>query len=358
MAQKCDIKKLKLEKNNTRNKKMIIILKKETEKKDIDIILNKIKEHNLEPLYLPGTEKIVIGAIGDERVLATLNLDALPFVEKIMPVLTPYKLVSRDFKQEDTIINVKGVNIGKEFVVMGGPCAVENEQQLMITAKEVKKAGAQILRGGAYKPRTSPYAFQGLKEAGLKLLKKVGDELNMPIITEVVSPETVDVVAEYADILQVGTRNMQNFDLLKRLGKINKPVLLKRGMSATIEEFLMAAEYIMSEGNHQVILCERGIRTFETATRNTLDLGIVPLLKQKTHLPVIVDPSHATGIRSLVAPMAKASLVAGADGLIIEVHYNPETAKSDGMQSLYPNQFESLMKDLRVLAKVSGKEMR
>ncbi len=337
---------------------MIIILKKETEKKDIDIILNKIKENNLEPLYLPGTEKIVIGAIGDERVLATLNLDALPFVERILPVLTPYKLVSRDFKHEDTIINVKGVNIGKEFVVMAGPCAVENEQQLMITAKSVKKSGANILRGGAYKPRSSPYSFQGLKEAGLKLLKKVGDELNLPVITEVISPETVEIVAEYADILQVGTRNMQNFDLLKRLGKINKPILLKRGMSATVEELLMAAEYIMSEGNHNVILCERGIRTFETATRNTLDLGIVPLLKQKTHLPVIVDPSHATGIRSLVAPMAKAALVAGADGLIIEVHYNPETAKSDGMQSLYPDQFDALMQELRILAKVSGKEMK
>lgn len=337
---------------------MIIILKKETEKKDIDIILNKIKENNLEPLYLPGTEKIVIGAIGDERVLATLNLDALPFVERILPVLTPYKLVSRDFKHEDTIINVKGVNIGKEFVVMAGPCAVENEQQLTITAKSVKKSGANILRGGAYKPRSSPYAFQGLGVQGLKLLKKVGDELNLPIITEVISPETVEVVAEHADILQVGTRNMQNFDLLKRLGKINKPILLKRGMSATVEELLMAAEYIMSEGNHDVILCERGIRTFETATRNTLDLGIVPLLKQKTHLPVIVDPSHATGIRSLVAPMAKAALVAGCDGLIIEVHYNPETAKSDGMQSLYPDQFDALMQDLRILAKVSGKEMK
>ncbi len=337
---------------------MIIILKKETEKKDIDIILNKIKENNLEPLYLPGTEKIVIGAIGDERILATLNLDALPFVERILPVLTPYKLVSRDFKHEDTIINVKGVNIGKEFIVIAGPCAVENEQQLTITAKSVKKSGANILRGGAYKPRSSPYAFQGLGVQGLKLLKKVGDELNLSVITEVISPETVEVVAEYADILQVGTRNMQNFDLLKRLGKINKPILLKRGMSATVEELLMAAEYIMSEGNHNVILCERGIRTFETATRNTLDLGIVPLLKQKTHLPVIVDPSHATGIRSLVAPMAKAALVARADGLIIEVHYNPETAKSDGMQSLYPDQFDALMQDLRILAKVSGKEMR
>ncbi|MBI2135539.1 3-deoxy-7-phosphoheptulonate synthase [Candidatus Woesearchaeota archaeon] len=337
---------------------MIIILKKETEKKDIDIILNKIKENNLEPLYLPGIEKIVIGAIGDERVLATLNLDALPFVERILPVLTPYKLVSRDFKHEDTIINVKGVNIGKEFVVMAGPCAVENEQQLTITAKSVKKSGANVLRGGAYKPRSSPYSFQGLGVQGLKLLKKVGDELNLQVITEVISPETAETVAEYADILQVGTRNMQNFDLLKRLGKIKKPVLLKRGMSATVEELLMAAEYIMSEGNHNVILCERGIRTFETATRNTLDLGIVPLLKQKTHLPVIVDPSHATGIRALVAPMAKAALVAGADGLIIEVHYNPEAAKSDGMQSLYPDQFDALMQNLKILAKVSGKEMR
>lgn len=309
-------------------------------------------------MYLPGIEKIVIGAIGDERVLATLNLDALPFVERILPVLTPYKLVSRDFKHEDTIINVKGVNIGKEFVVMAGPCAVENEQQLTITAKSVKKSGANVLRGGAYKPRSSPYSFQGLGVQGLKLLKKVGDELNLPVITEVISPETAETVAEYADILQVGTRNMQNFDLLKRLGKIKKPVLLKRGMSATVEELLMAAEYIMSEGNHNVILCERGIRTFETATRNTLDLGIVPLLKQKTHLPVIVDPSHATGIRALVAPMAKAALVAGADGLIIEVHYNPEAAKSDGMQSLYPDQFDALMQNLKILAKVSGKEMR
>ena len=331
---------------------MIIIMKKKTSKKDIDYVLNQIGKLGLKPLYLPGVEKIVIGAIGDERILEKLQLQSLPFVERVVHVLKPYKLVSREFKEKDTIVNVDGIKIGgKKLIVIAGPCAVENEEQLIETAKSVKESGADMLRGGAFKPRTSPYSFQGLGKKGLELLKKAKDITKLPIVTEVLDTSDIPLVSKYADILQVGSRNMQNFRLLKGLGKIDKPVLLKRGMSASLEEFLMSAEYILSEGNPNVILCERGIRTFETATRNTFDINIVPLLKEITHLPVMVDPSHATGMRKLVPPMAKAGIVSGADGVIVEVHYKPEFAKSDGEQSLTLDQFSNLMKDIKPLAK-------
>jgi 3-deoxy-7-phosphoheptulonate synthase len=280
-------------------------------------------------------------------------------VESVVPILKPYKLASREVKKETSIIKISDtVSIGdKDIIVIAGPCAVESEKQIMEVATAVKKAGAKILRGGAFKPRTSPYAFQGMKEDGLKLLAKAKEVTGLPIVTEVVNPETAELVAEYADILQIGTRNAQNFELLKKLGQIKKPVLLKRGMSMTIQELLMSAEYILSEGNQSVILCERGIRTFETATRNTLDLSAIPVLKLKTHLPVLVDPSHATGNYQYVAPMAFAAIAAGADGLIVEVHPDPEHASSDGPQSLMPKKFASMMEKLRLFAEVSDRSL-
>ncbi len=338
---------------------MIIILKNNTTKKQIDSILEKIKELDLEPLYLPGTERIVIGAIGDERVIASLHLENYSFVERIVPVLAPYKLASRELCPSETIVSVGENIIGTpNFTVMAGPCSVENEEQLMATAATVKESGAHLIRGGAFKPRSSPYSFQGLGEEGLKLLKKAKEKYNIPIVTEVIDTEHVELVSKYADILQIGSRNMQNFNLLKKVGKTKKPVLLKRGMSASIQEFLMSAEYIMSEGNPNVILCERGIKTFETAYRNTLDLTAIPILKEKTHLPVIVDPSHAVGNRDYIIALAKAALVSGADGVLVEVHYDPEKALCDGKQSLTPEQFKEMMGQLRKLSKIEGKILK
>ena len=269
-----------------------------------------------------------------------------------------YKLITREFKPKDTIIDINGVKIGgKEIIVFAGPCAVENEEQTIIIAKDVKKSGAKLLRGGAFKPRTSPYSFQGLGEQGLKILAKARKIAKMPIVTEVMDTETINLVCKYADVLQVGSRNAQNYSLLKQLGKCDKPILLKRGMSSTLEEFLSAAEYILNEGNPNVILCERGIRTFETSTRNTLDLNIVPLIKQRTHLPIIVDPSHGTGLRNLISPMSKAAIAAGADGLLIEVHNEPEIAKSDGQQSLNLVEFKNLMHELKSVSKAVGRDL-
>ena len=283
---------------------MVIVCKNDIKKEHVDKILNAIKNKGLEPLYMPGTERTVIGAIGDERILESLNLEAYQGVEKVMQVLTPYKLISKEIKPEGTIIDVKGVKIGNgNFVVMAGPCAVESREQLTTIGKYIKDAGAQILRGGAFKPRTSAYSFQGLKEEGLKLLKETSELTGLPVITEIISPYHMDLVYEYTDIFQVGARNMFNYNLLEELGKIDKPVLVKRGPSATMDEFLQSVEYVAIGGNQNVMLCERGIRTFERATRNTLDLAIVALLKEKTHLPVIVDPSHATGLRSLIEPI-------------------------------------------------------
>lgn len=337
---------------------MIIVLKPKATDKDIKHVADKIEKMGLKPHISKGVERTVIGAIGDEQLLREDQLKAIAGVEKVMPILKPYKLVSREFKKEDTVINIDNVQIGgKELQVMAGPCTIESKEQLTGAAAAIKKAGAKILRGGAFKPRTSPYSFQGMGEEGLKLLKEVKKKTGLITITEIMEVNQIPLVEDYADILQIGTRNMQNFNLLRAAGKAKKPVMLKRGLSATLKEFLMSAEYIMSEGNHNVILCERGIRTFCSYTRNTLDLNIVPVLKQATHLPVIVDTSHGTGKHDLVAPMSKAALAAGADGLMIEVHPNPEDAVSDGDQSLLPKKFEKLMKELSLVAKAVGRKL-
>ena len=335
---------------------MIIVLKPNATKKQIDHLIERIKALGLKPMVSKGTERTIIGVIGSEDVLRVQPLEVIPGVEKVMPVLKPYKLVSREFKPEPSIVSIGGVKVGgKKLVIMAGPCSVENRQMLHETAKAVKHAGAQILRGGAFKPRTSPYSFQGLGEEGLKFLRDVGKETGMPVVTELMDARDIPLLEQYADILQIGARNMQNFDLLKEVGQSRKPVLLKRGLSATITEFLLAAEYILSQGNFNVILCERGIRTFEDQTRFTLDLNAVPVIKKLSHLPVIVDPSHGTGSWDFVGPMAKAAVAAGADGLMIEVHPNPEVALSDGPQSLLPKTFVELIKDLRKVAVAVGR---
>lgn len=330
---------------------MLIVMNHNATQAEIDAVIGVIKEMGYRGEPIPGSERTAIGVLGNREFVDDSNILGLPGVQRVIHVSKPYKMVSRDFHPEDTIVDVAGVKVGQGCrpVVVGGPCAVESEEQIVKTALFVKKCGADMLRGGAFKPRTGPHTFQGLREEGLRLLAIAGKESGLPIVTEVMSPDNVGLVAEYADLLQVGARNMQNFDLLREVGRIRKPVLLKRGMSATVEEFLAAAEYILAEGNHQVILCERGIRTFETATRNTLDLSIVPLIKELSHLPIMVDPSHATGIRSLVSPMAKAALIAGADGVLIEVHPEPEKALSDGPQSLTFPGFEQMMNEIRQL---------
>lgn len=327
---------------------MLIVMNHKAGPKQIEAVTMAVEAMGLTAAPIPGSERTAIGVLGNKGYVDDTNIRDLPGVQEVIHVSKPYKLVSRDFHPRPTIVKVGGVEIGegKRPVVVAGPCAVESEEQILKTARAVKKAGADLLRGGAFKPRTGPHTFQGLREEGLRLLALAREATGLPIVTEVMSPDNVGLVAEYADLLQVGARNMQNFDLLRELGKIRKPVLLKRGMSATIEEFLAAAEYVLAEGNHQVILCERGIRTFETATRNTLDLAVVPLVKELSHLPIMVDPSHATGKRSLVAPMSKAALVAGAHGILVEVHPEPEKALSDGPQSLTFAGFDRLMEEV------------
>ncbi|HEY3347442.1 MAG TPA: 3-deoxy-7-phosphoheptulonate synthase [Nitrospirota bacterium] len=337
---------------------MIIVLKPGTTPKQINNIEKKLMEHGVRVHISEGTERTIIGAIGDESVIAELPLVAMPGVEKVMPILKPYKLVSREFRKENTIVKVGKEKIGgKKLCFMAGPCAVESRKRMLSIAEDVKKGGANFIRGGAFKPRTSPYSFQGMGEEGLKLLAEAREKTGMPVVTELMDPRDTDLIVQYADIIQIGARNMQNFSLLKEVGMTRTPVLLKRGLSATIKEFLMSAEYIMSQGNHNVIFCERGIRTFETYTRNTLDLSAVPVLKKESHLPVIVDPSHGVGIREFVAPMALAAIACGADGLMLEVHSNPEEAVSDGEQSLRPAAFTQLMKDLLPIAKAVGRTM-
>jgi 3-deoxy-7-phosphoheptulonate synthase len=333
---------------------MVIVMKPEATEEQLKEVIEKIEELGYKPHVIYGATRNVIGAVGDERGKFILqSLEVLDGVEAVISILKPYKLASKEVKREKTIISVGDVSIGgSELVIIAGPCAVEDEEQIIKTAVAVKSLGAHILRGGAYKPRTSPYAFQGLGEEGLKLLKKAGERVKMPVVTEVVNPEHVDLVCKCVDILQIGTRNAQNFELLKRVGQANKPVILKRGMSMTIKEWLMSAEYIMSEGNMNVILCERGIRTFETATRNTLDLSAIAVLKEETHLPVIVDPSHATGHAKYVLPMALAAVSAGADGLMIEVHPYPEKAFSDGPQSLNFDAFGKLTEKVKKLVEI------
>ena len=327
---------------------MIISMALHATREQIDQVRERIQELGYKVHSIQGEERVVIGAVGVGDVTHCLEqIEAMPGVESAVRISAPYKFVSREFRPVRTRIRVNGIEIGGgEFVVIAGPCSVESESQILETAEAVAKAGAKMLRGGAYKARTSPYDFQGMEEEGLKLLRKAKEATGLAILTEVMSDSDVDLVAEYADILQIGARNMQNFSLLKALGRTTRPILLKRGMSSTIRELLMSAEYIVAHGNPNVLLCERGIRTFETATRNTCDLAAVAVLGELTHLPVMVDPSHATGRRSLVPPVAKAAVAIGADGLLIEVHPNPEKAYSDGAQSLSIPQFESLMQDL------------
>ncbi|MFA5976246.1 MAG: 3-deoxy-7-phosphoheptulonate synthase [Elusimicrobiota bacterium] len=331
---------------------MIITLKPVATKAQIETITKKIRELGFTPHTTHGKELTVIGVIGENAILTRDIFEAMDGVETVSPISKPYKLVSREFKKDNTVVDVgNGVRIGgKNVVVMAGPCSVDTKERLMITAEAVKAAGARVLRGGAFKPRTSPYAFQGHGEKALRFLAEARKQTGLPVVTEVMNVNDVKLVEEYADIIQIGARNVQNFDLLKAVGKTKKPVLLKRGMSSTIQEWLLSAEYVMSNGNYQVILCERGIRTFETATRFTLDLSAVPVLRHLSHLPIVVDPSHGVGIREFIGPMAKAAVAAGADGLILEVHPKPEEALSDGPQSLLPEQFSRLMTELRAVA--------
>ena len=330
---------------------MIIIMKMSATDKDVDAVLTRVSKEGFKTHISKGEEVTIIGVIGDERRLDQGAINRMNGVDRVVPVLRPFKLASRDFHPEDSKITVDGHAIGGEkVIVMAGPCSVESLEQVMETAVAVKEAGAHLLRGGAFKPRSSPYSFQGMGEAGLKILAEARKETGLHVVTEVMAPDQVDLVAKYADVLQIGARNTQNFPLLNAVGKTNMPVLLKRGMMSTIEELLMSAEYIMSNGNHKVILCERGIRTFEKYTRNTLDINAVPVLKELTHLPVVVDPSHATGKWTLVKAASKAAVAAGADGLIIEVHPNPAEAESDGEQSLKPHRFAELMVEIRRVA--------
>lgn len=339
----------------------IIVLKPGATDADIDHIVRRLESKGLKAHISKGTERTIIGVIGDTSKVTEDEADAvraMNAVEDVMRIIKPFKLASREFKKENSVIDVAGIKIGdKRIPVIAGPCAVEGREIVIDIARKVKSAGASFIRGGAFKPRTSPYAFQGLGEEGLKILAEARNITGMPVVTELMDPRDLDVMLKYTDVIQIGARNMQNFRLLLEVGGIDKPVLLKRGLSSTIKEWLMAAEYIMSRGNHKVMLCERGIRTFETATRNTLDLSAVPLLKELTHLPVIVDPSHGVGKRSLVAAMSKAAVAAGADALLIEVHSNPEEALSDGDQSLTPDAFAILMQELRLVADAVGREI-
>jgi 3-deoxy-7-phosphoheptulonate synthase len=337
---------------------MIIVVRPQTPDAQIDDIVRHIEDLGLKAHISKGEMRTIIGVIGDEGKLSAEPLAAIPGVEQVLPIMKPFKLASREFHPQDTVVQVGKVKIGGGHLGMiAGPCAIESREILDEIAGHVRAAGANILRGGAFKPRTSPYSFQGLGEQGLKILREVGDKHDMPVVTEVMDPRQVDLVNQYADMFQIGARNMQNFDLLKEVGQTRRPVLLKRGLSASVKDLLMSVEYILMGGNHQVVLCERGVRTFETSTRNMLDLSIVPNVKGQSHLPIIVDPSHATGRPDLIPSMARAAVAAEADGVHIEVHSCPPKALSDGDQALLPAQYHSLMKDLRKLAEVMGKSI-
>ena len=336
---------------------MVVVMEENASEDAIQKVISRLTEINFDIHRSTGVNQTVLGAIGDKRGLDTRMLELMDGVQKIVPITEPFKLTSRTFQPANTVVKIKDVTIGGDrLVMMAGPCSIESREQIKTIAKFVKETGANILRGGAFKPRSSPYSFQGLGEKGLVLLRDATTENGLICVSEVMESPLIPLLVEYVDILQVGARNMQNFSLLKELGKIRKPVLLKRGMSATIEETLMAAEYIMAGGNYQVILCERGIRTFEKYTRNTLDISAIPVIKKLSHLPIIADPSHATGRRDKVAPLARAAIAAGADGLIIEVHNDPDNALSDGAQSLFPEQFEKLMRELVIIAQAVGKK--
>jgi 3-deoxy-7-phosphoheptulonate synthase len=329
---------------------MIIVMEKVARDVDVEAVVATLSGRGFDVHRSTGSDQTILGVVGEVASLDTREFELLSGVQEVVRVSEPYKLTSRTFRREKTVIDANGARIGgRDVVVMAGPCTIESEQQLFATAKAVRRAGANVLRGGAWKPRSSPYAFQGLGVEGLKMLRAAGDEFGMATVSEVMEISQIEAALEYVDIIQIGARNMQNFNLLSAVGQIRKPVLLKRGMSATIQEWLLAAEYIMAGGNYEVILCERGIRTFETSTRNTLDLSAIPVLDKLSHLPVIVDPSHATGRRDKVMPMARAGIAAGADGLLIEVHVEPEKALCDGPQSLYPEQFTALMDELRII---------
>ena len=337
---------------------MIVVMKADATRGQVVNVTARIEQMGCQAHISEGQERTIIGIIGNGRPLDREQLERLDGVDRAVPVLRPFKLSSRDFHPQDTVVPINGVDVGgKRLLVMAGPCAVEDEAQILAAARAVREAGAHMLRGGAFKPRSSPYSFQGLGEDGLKLLARAREETGLPVVTEVIAPEQVSLVAAYADVLQIGARNMQNYALLHAVGESQRPVLLKRGMMSTVEELLMSAEYILSHGNDRIILCERGIRTFEKYTRNTLDINAVPLLKQLTHLPVIVDPSHATGKWELVAPTSMAAVAAGADGLIIEVHPHPEQAMSDGAQSLKPEVFRRLMAQVSAVAQAVGREL-
>ena len=337
---------------------MLILMHAHATREEIDGVMQHVRDHGYEPIELPGADRVAIGVLGSNPRSIRDNVVGLPGVADAVPVSKPYKMVGLEWHPARTVVSVGSASFGgHEFTVAAGPCAIEGEAQVMAAARGVRAAGAAMLRGGAYKPRTSPYSFRGLGVAGLEMLARAREETGLPVVTEVLTPGDVEAVAAWADMLQVGTRNAQNYSLLEAVGQAGKPVLLKRGMSNTVEEWLLSAEYVLSQGNPDVVLCERGIRSFETATRNTLDLSAVPLVRSLSHLPIVVDPSHATGHRHLVAPMALAALACGADGLLIEVHPDPDEALSDGAQSLTVEQFQSLMAELRRLAPVVAREM-
>jgi 3-deoxy-7-phosphoheptulonate synthase len=332
---------------------MLIVMSKTATPEDLDRVVRAVEALGFKANAIPGAMRTAIGITGNQGPLDPRTFEALPGVAEAIPVSKPYKLVSREWRAEDTVVSVGGATIGGgAFAVMAGPCGVESADQALTIAEKVKAAGATIFRGGAFKPRTSPYSFQGMGEEGLKILARVRTEIGLPVVTEAIDAETVGAVEEYADMIQIGARNMQAFSLLKRAGKSKLPVLLKRGLSATIDELLLAAEYVMSEGNRNVVLCERGVRTFADHTRNTLDLSAIPAVKRLSHLPIIADPSHGTGKRDKVAPMARAAVAAGADGLMVEVHHEPEKALSDGFQALYPDQFATMMETVRRVREV------
>src|SRR5574341_388865 len=334
---------------------MLIVMQAHATQEQVRAVCERIETLGYRAHAIPGAQRTAIGITGNQGEVEAGGLEEMPGVGELIRVSKPYKLVSRDLKEEDTVLRFPGSSAtigGRDLAVMAGPCAIESREQAMAVAERVHRAGAQFFRGGAYKPRTSPYSFQGLGEEGLKIMAEVRERFGLLIVTEAVDNESLDLVEKYADIIQIGARNMQNFSLLKRAGRAKKPVLLKRGMSATLEEFLMAAEYIMSEGNYEVVLCERGVRTFADHTRNTLDLSVVPAVDRLSHLPILVDPSHGTGKRNKVLPMSRAAVAVGADGLRVEVHTNPDRAPSDGMQSLFPDQFDELMAEVRQIAAV------
>jgi 3-deoxy-7-phosphoheptulonate synthase len=339
---------------------MLVVMKAQATPEEIQGVCEHIERLGFRAHPLPGAQRTAIGITGNQGEVDRGNLEELPGVAEVIRVTKPYKLASRDVKQEDTFIRFAGTDAaigGHELAIIAGPCSIESREQAFAIAEQVTRAGAQFLRGGAYKPRTSPYAFQGLGLDALKIMAEIREKFGLRIVTEALDYETLELVAEWADVVQIGARNMQNFSLLKQAGRLRKPVLIKRGLSATLEEFLMAAEYVLSEGNYQVILCERGVRTFSDHARNTLDLSVVPAIKRVSHLPILVDPSHGTGRRDCVLPMARAAVACGADGIIVEVHHQPENALSDGPQSIYPAQFEKMMSEIELIAPVVGRTL-